>query len=59
MYSGYEADWAKITAYASNFIRTKDGRIKQAVLSSLGKDIIWPEPLIHATPPSGRGETID
>lgn len=35
------------SSYASSFIRTNDERVEDVVLSNLGKDIVWPAPLIQ------------
>jgi hypothetical protein len=40
MCAGHEADWAKITDYASSFIRITDERVAEVVPSSLGKGMI-------------------
>jgi hypothetical protein len=34
-------------SYASSFIRTKHERIEEVLHSNLGKDMIWPAPLIQ------------
>ena len=46
-------------SYASSFIHIKDERVEEEVLSSLGKGMIWPDPLIQLNRSFEAGETID
>jgi hypothetical protein len=46
-------------SYVSSFIRIKDERIEEEVLSSLGEGLLWPDPLIQLNPSFEAGETID
>jgi hypothetical protein len=46
-------------SYVSSFIRTKDERIEEEVISSLGEGLLWPDPLIHLNPSFEAGKTID
>jgi hypothetical protein len=45
--------------YVSSFIRIKDERVQDVVLSSLGDGLLWPDPLIQLTPSFEAGKIID
>jgi ATP-dependent helicase YprA (DUF1998 family) len=46
-------------SYMTSFIRIKDERVEDVVLSSLGEGLLWPDPLIQLNPSFEAGETID
>lgn len=45
--------------YVGSFIRIKDGRVANAVESSLDAGLLWPDPLIQLNPSFEPGETVD
>jgi len=46
-------------SYVSSFIRIKDQRVEEEVLSSLSDGLLWPDPLIQLNPSFEASETID
>jgi ATP-dependent helicase YprA (DUF1998 family) len=46
-------------SYVSSFIRIKDDRVEEEVLSNLAEGLLWPDPLIQLNPSFEAGETID